>query len=258
MERFLAAVEPQPLSGKLWGLIAPHAGYTYSGAVAAYAFKQLEGLKPSSVVVVSPLHASHPAPLLTTAYDAYETPLGTVEVDRTALHALDRNLRDRIGSGLSPLEEDAEHSLEIELPFLQHLLGTFSLVPVMIKDQRATVAEALGRALAEVVGERQPLFVASTDLAHFYPQERTRELDSEMLRRIESFDPEGVIAAEDEGVGFACGRGAVSAVLWATRSLGADHVTLLRHDTSGSVSGDLTSVVGYGAAAIWQEDERRL
>ncbi|UCH24296.1 MAG: AmmeMemoRadiSam system protein B [Trueperaceae bacterium] len=256
IERFLAEVEPHPLGGKLWGVVAPHAGYTYSGAVAAYAFKQFEGLKPGSVVIVSPLHASHPAPLLTTAYDAYQTPLGTVEVDKAALNALDRTLRARIGVGLIPLEEDAEHSLEIELPFLQHLLGTFSLVPVMIRDQRVEVAQALGRALAEILGERQPLFVASTDLSHFYAEERARELDREMLERIEHFDPAAVIAAETEGVGFACGRGAVSAVLWATRSLGADRETLLRHDTSGSVSGDFTSVVGYGAAAIWQEDQR--
>jgi AmmeMemoRadiSam system protein B len=108
----------------------------------------------------------------------------------------------------------------------------------------------LGKALAETLRGKNHLLVASTDLSHFYDQETARKLDSEMLRRIESFSPEGVLEAERTGKGFACGRAAVAAVLWASRELGADTVRILNYATSGDVTGDYSGVVGYGAAAI--------
>lgn len=255
LDKYLDQAEVQPPSGKLWGVVAPHAGYYYSGPVAAHAFKCLRGLQPDLVAVVSPLHSGHRAPLLTTAYEAYETPLGLIEVDTPAVNQLDRALQAHLGYGLTPLRQDREHSLEIELPFLQHTLGQFRLLPVMIRDQRASVAKALGQALAEILQGRQALLVASSDLSHFYPHSAACELDGEVLRRLEAFDPEGVMDVEEEGVGFACGRGAIAAVLWASRQLGADQVSILRHATSGDVSGDYESVVGYGAAVIWQASD---
>ena len=108
----------------------------------------------------------------------------------------------------------------------------------------------LGLSLAEVLKTRNALLVASTDLSHFYPQESANKLDKEMLNRIESFDPEAVLKAEEEGVAYACGRGAVATVLWAARELGANHVQILKYATSGDVSGDYHQVVGYGAAVV--------
>ncbi len=257
LNQYLDQAQVQSPDGSLWGIVVPHAGYRYSAPVAAYAFKNLKGMHPDTVVVVSPLHFSHRAPLLTTAHEAYETPLGLVEVATSVVKELDRALRARLGYGLTSIRRDPEHSLEIELPFLQHLLGEFRLLPVMIRDQRASVAEALGSALAEVLSGQQMLLVASSDLSHFYPQERACALDTELLRRLETFDPKGVIEAETEGAGFACGRGAIAAVLWAARQLGADRVKVLRHATSGDVTGDFDSVVGYGAAVIWQSSEAK-
>ncbi len=253
INQYLDQAEVQPPEGKIWGVVAPHAGYRYSGPVAAYAFKCLRDLQPDLVVVISPLHSGHPASLLTTAYEAYQTPLGLVEVDTSTVDELDRALQARLGYGLTQLQPDREHSLEIELPFLQHVLGSFRLLPVMIRDQRNSVAEALGQALAETLPGRPVLLVASSDLSHFYPQSTARELDMEVLRRLEAFDPQGVMNAETEGVGFACGRAAIAAVLWAAKQLGADRVSVVRHATSGDVTGDFGSVVGYGAAVIWQE-----
>jgi AmmeMemoRadiSam system protein B len=108
----------------------------------------------------------------------------------------------------------------------------------------------LGKALAKVLSGRPVLLVASTDLSHFYPKTIAQELDTEMLRRVEAFDPQGVLDAEEEGKGFACGRGAVATVLWAARDLGADRVRLLHYATSGEVTGDYSQVVGYGAAVV--------
>jgi hypothetical protein len=164
-------------------------------------------------------------------------------------------LEPELGFGLTRVRNDPEHSLEIELPFLQRALaGDFLLLPIMVRDQSAHVCETLGKALAHIVSGRKALLVASTDLSHFFPQEQAEILDAEMLRRIERFDPLGVLLAEEEGVGFACGRAAVATVLWAARELGADKVTVLKHATSGDVTGDYREVVGYGAAVITRRD----
>lgn len=252
LDHYLAQAEVQPLQGKIWGIVAPHAGYRYSGKVAAHAFKCMQNLRPELVVVVSPLHYRHPAPLLTTGHTAYETPLGIVEVDTKAVNQLDHALQEQLGYGLTLLYNDPEHALEIELPFLQRVVGNFRLLPVMMRDQSGPVVQTLGQALAALLGQREVLFVASSDLSHFYPHAQACSLDAELLRRLESFDPPAVMDAEAEGVGFACGRGAIAAILWASKLLGANRVSILQHATSAEVSGDFDSVVGYGAAVIWQ------
>jgi hypothetical protein len=132
------------------------------------------------------------------------------------------------------------------------LSDPFSLLPIMVRDVRSAVVHRLGEALAQALRGRDALLVASTDLSHFYTQEAAKVYDEEMLRRIESFDPQSVLDAEEEGKGYACGRGALAAVLWAARELGADQVKVLRHATSGDVTGDFSQVVGYGAAVIIQ------
>ena len=134
------AVLPE-LDGEVVAIVAPHAGHIYSGPVAGYAFAALRGLKPDLVAVVSPMHYPYNAPLLTTAHDAYETPLGIIRVDEEAVEALDGLLEPVLGYGLSRVRHDREHSLEIELPFLQRVIETeFQLLPVMVRDQtqRAT------------------------------------------------------------------------------------------------------------------------
>src|SRR6185436_5055628 len=138
-----------------------------------------------------------------------------------------------------------------ELPFLQRALsGGFKLLPIMIHQQEVDVARKLGLALAKVLEGKNALMVASTDLSHFYDQTTAERLDREMLRRFESFDPESIFEAEQTGKAFACGHAAVAAVLWAARELGANQVQVLHHATSGDVTGDYSSVVGYGAAVI--------
>jgi hypothetical protein len=108
--------------------------------------------------------------------------------------------------------------------------------------------------LAKILAGRQALLVASTDLSHFYPQTVAQELDAEMLRRVEAFDPLGVLQAEEEGKGFACGRGALAAVLWAAKELGANHVQILHYATSGDITGDYSQVVGYGSAVVTRKE----
>jgi AmmeMemoRadiSam system protein B len=251
VDAFIEAAITPAIQGEVIAVIAPHAGHIYSGPVAGYAFAAVQGLKPDLVAIISPMHQPYPEPLLTSGHQAYQTPLGAIQIDRQAVQELNSLLESKLGFGTTPVRQDREHSLEIELPFLQQALdGEFSLLPVMVRDQSVRVTRALGLSLADVLKARNALLVASTDLSHFYPQEVANKLDKEMLRRIESFDPEAVLRAEAEGAGFACGRGAVAAVLWAARELGGDTVQILNHATSGDITGDYHQVVGYGAVVI--------
>ena len=251
VDEYIERAELPELPGKVVALIAPHAGHRYSGPVAGYAFAAVRDQKYDLVAVISPMHQPYSEPLLTTAHASYSTPLGDIPVDKDALSALDEALQAKIGQRLTPVAYDEEHSLEIELPFLQRsLTADFKLLPVMVRSQAPKAAEALGAPLAEVLKGKNALLVASTDLSHFYPQEIAKALDSEMLRCFESFDPQAVFVMEASGRGQACGHAAVAAVLWAARALGADTVQVLRHATSGDVTGDYGQVVGYGAAVV--------
>jgi AmmeMemoRadiSam system protein B len=251
VDQFLAAAQPNAVQGKIIGLLAPHAGLVYSGPVAAHAFSLVRGMSPEVVAVISPSHYPYPASLLTTAHHAYQTPLGVTPVDQDAVAALAKQVP------LTAVRSDPEHALEIELPFLQRVLPRqFTLLPVMIVEQSVAVAETLGHALAEVLADRNALLVASSDLSHFYPQNVATQLDRAMLARVDVFDPEGVFTVEQQQQGFACGRGAIAAVMWAARDLGANRAKVVYHATSGDTSGDYSRVVGYGAGVFYKAEQQ--
>ncbi len=251
VDEYLDEAQLPELEGEVIAVIAPHAGHLYSGPVAGYAFAALRGRTPDLVAVVSPMHHPYFEPLLTTAHEAYTTPLGEIPVDKAALQELDSILQSELGLGLAAAERDPEHSLEIELPFLQRALTSdWKLLPVMDRAREPRVSQKLGKALAQVLRGKNFVLVASTDLSHFYNQQTALTYDRAMLNEIESFNPDAAFDLERAGKGFACGLGALTAVMWAARELGADKVKILRHATSGNVTGDYASVVGYGAAAI--------
>lgn len=255
VDAYIDAAQIPSIEGEIVAVVAPHAGHRYSGPVAGYSFAALRGLRPDLVAVISPMHYFSPRPLLTSAHAAYATPLGSIDIDKDALESLETHLYSELGFGLDYMRNDPEHSLEIELPFLQRALeDDFRLLPVMVHDSSVRVTRGLGLALAKVLEERQAILVASTDLSHFYSQQEAEILDAEVLRQIADFSPEGVLRAEEEGKGFACGRGALAAVLWAAKGLGADTVQILHHATSGDVTGDYGKVVGYGAAVVTRSD----
>jgi len=247
IDSYINKAQPPKVDGKIVAIIVPHAGHRYSGHVAGYAFAALQGLMPDLVVILSPYHSHAPFPLITTKHEAYSTPLGNIEVDQSAFTELQSNLDIPI----TPIANDKEHSLEIELPFLQRVLkNEFKLLPIMLHAQEPIVAQKLGHALAQTLQHKNALIVASTDLSHFYDQQTAKALDSEMLKRFESFNPESIFEAERTGKGFACGHAAVASMLWAARELGADKVQILKYATSGDITGDQSSVVGYGAGVV--------
>src|SRR6266498_812897 len=251
VDQYLEDARLPELEGEVMGVIAPHAGLQYSGEVAGYAFSALRGRHPDLVAVLGPMHRPFAEPLLTTTHTAYSTPLGNVPVDKSALNDLDVMLKSELGFGLTPVRHDQEHSLEIELPFLQRVFQhEWKLLPLMVRALDEKVSEGLGKALATVLRDKNFVLVASTDLSHFYKQDAALTYDRAMLNEIEAFNPVGAFDLERARKGFACGLGAFTAVLWACKKLGAEKVKVLRHATSANVTGDYSSVVGYGAAAI--------
>ncbi len=248
IEEYLSQVPAQPLPGEIVGLIVPHAGYMYSGQVAAYAYRQVQGRRYDRVIVVSPVHRAYiaRAKAVVTAVEYYRTPLGDIPVEVEWI----RRLAEKVPVGL--LRDDDEHSLEIQLPFLQVTLSSFRLVPIMMADQSLVFSQDLGQALAELVRKDAgtTLFVASTDLSHFYHDRIARELDHAFVLYVEAYDLQGMAFASSQGKVEACGIGPVMTVMTACKALGAKEARILHYANSGDVTGDFSRVVGYAAGVI--------
>ena len=252
IDNFLAGAKTQPVKGNIRAIIVPHAGHRYSGGVAAHAYNLVREQHPKTIAVISPMHQYHPARLLTSAHEAYETPLGQISVNRDLTRQLTQALMTMHGEGLTPIARDQEHAIEIQLPFLQRIYPNgFNLLPVMLRDQSAETARMLADALVQVLPEGS-LLVASSDLSHFYTENDALLLDSAILKAIHDFSPEDLYQLEAESKGFACGLGAIACVLWAAKNLGANRVDILNRATSGDVTGDRSSVVGYASAVVYQ------
>ncbi len=248
VQGYLDNVEKERLDGELIGLISPHAGYIYSGQVAAYAYKQLDGVSYETVAVISPVHRMLVGRFAATSAAAYETPLGLVEVDTALVAAIDKEV------GLAYVAQDNEHSLEIQLPFLQVVLGQFKLLPIMMGDQDLFSCQNLGTALAKVLKGKKALLVASTDLSHFHNYDTAVRLDEIVLERVGAYDPEGLAQDLKKGKCEACGGGPVIAVMLAAKELGANKAKVLKYMNSGDVTGDHYQVVGYMAAALYRAE----
>lgn len=254
IERFIDAAEPTaPTTHLPRALLAPHAGYRFSGPVAAHSFLQVQNQPFETVVVIGPLHYQLPdlpptAGVLTTGHSAYQTPLGDVPIDTDSLIALAKEVP------LTQVRDDPEHSIEVEIPFLQFLLKPgFRLLPIMLNDQRVDTARLLGEALARILKEKQALLIASSDLSHFYQQKVANAYDQKMLDRVVALDAENVIRYDERGIAFACGCGAIAAVIYALQMLEKQagvRASVLNYATSGDINGDYSRVVGYGAAAF--------
>ena len=255
IEGFLEEAVLPEFEGQPVGLIVPHAGYIYSGLTAAHAFKALQRRQFARVIVLSPSHQPYRQPLLTTAHDAYATPLGLVPVDHETLSKLSSFLKEDGGPELASVRRDQEHSLEIELPFLQTTLPeSFWLVPLMMVDQSASLVRLLSATLVKLIRslpkEESTLLVASSDLSHFYSERVANRLDGNLAQAVQEFDLDAFYQHKQRGEMEACGLAAIATVLQTSHLLGADQVTIADYRTSAAVTGDRSSVVGYLSAII--------
>lgn len=240
---------PEPsVPGQLMALISPHAGYVYSGQVAAYAYKFLEKQKFQTVVVIAPSHRAHFEGVSIYDRGGFRTPLGVIPLDKDLVTAL-KNKDHRIR--YVPEAHSQEHSLEIQLPFLQVLIPDIKLVPLVMGEQNLTTCKWLAEAVADTIRNKSVLMVASTDLSHFHSGDIARKMDQLVVDRVQAFDPEGLYQKLVAGECEACGGGPMISTMIAARLLGATKAQVVKYAHSGDVTGDHHRVVGYMAAAIW-------
>lgn len=230
------------------GLIAPHAGYVYSGAVAARAFRQISGTSWDLVVVLSPSHREMFRGVSVYPGD-FETPLGRVPVNREIAFEL---------AGASPLIQASsvghrqEHGIEVELPFLQTVIGAFELLPIVMGTQDWETCQTVAGQLWPSIRDKKTLVVASSDLSHFYSQARANELDRVVVDDVKAYEPDRFYRDIRTGRCEACGSGPILVTMLLTQKQGASKANVLTYRTSGDVNHDYTEVVGYLAGAMYR------
>lgn len=248
----LAQASPPEIKDQILAVVAPHAGYQFSGPVAAYTYAALKGRKFSRVVVIAPSHFE--AFDFTSVYDgdAYTTPLGTIPVDKAfaqQLVQMSPTLK-LSGQGHLPTPQGTEHALEVQLPFLQTVLGNFELVPIVMGEQSYENSRALGVALANLIRGGDTLIVASSDLSHYHPYDEAVKIDHKTLNAIQDWDYFSMSQNFQARIWEACGGAPIVAAMIAAERMGANQADLLKYANSGDVTSDRTRVVGYGAVAL--------
>jgi AmmeMemoRadiSam system protein B/AmmeMemoRadiSam system protein A len=259
VDSFLEAVEDT--DGEPIALIAPHAGYVYSGWVAAYSFKELEGIPYDTIVIIGPNHYDATFEGISVyAEGAFQTPLGCIPIDEETAQAL-IDIDERIV--FDPEVHIREHSIEVELPFLQRIYQDFEIVPIIIGQPSGENVEVLTEALVRVLGNRKALIIASSDMSHYPSYEDAIRVDNSTLAAIETMDPQMVLASIMDNMSKGipnlgtclCGQGPVLTAMKVARRLGANQATILRYANSGDspfVPVDRSTVVGYGAVMLWR------
>jgi len=248
VESYLQKASVPDLQGQLFALLSPHAGYRYSGQVAAYGYKLLERRKFDTVVVIAPSHRAYFSGVSVYDRGGFRTPLGMLPLDTELVIALkERDPRIRFVA-----EAHAqEHSLEIQLPFLQVVMPGFKLVPLVMGDQSLAACQWLAEAVAACIGKKSVLVVASSDLSHFHPYQEAKKLDQVVLDKVNAFDPGALSESLKNGKCEACGGGPMVTAMLIGKKLGANKSQVLHYANSGDVTGDRSGVVGYMAAAVW-------
>jgi AmmeMemoRadiSam system protein B len=248
VDRYLDAAGDVTVPGRLVALISPHAGLRYSGPVAAFGYGLLRGRSPLTVVLVGPSHRAAFDRVAVHAHGAWDTPLGRAPIDEEIAGALLKT--DPVVFEDPDVHRD-EHSLEMQMPFLQRLVPSLKIVPLMMGSQARKEVLALAEALGKALAGRNALLVASSDLSHYLPAEVANRLDALVVDEVARFDDEALLRRLEGHDNVACGGGPIVAVMKAARTLGADRATIVKYGDSGDVGeGDKRHVVGYLSAAL--------
>jgi len=244
-------ISPDALPGSV-GLVLPHAGYPYSGSTAACGLRHvaIRG-RPETIVLLGANHSGLGAAVAVDRHNGWATPLGTVDVDLDLVDAL-----TAAGLSIDEAPHAREHSLEVQLPFLQTLWPeTPPIVPICVQSARHGELASAGAAIARAVADRSALIVASSDFTHYRPDAEARRIDRAAIGMILSNDGPGFLArCRDERLTI-CGAGAIATLMAATQHLGLDDVQLVGYSTSGEATGDFHAVVGYAAVLFTRRDD---
>ncbi len=227
--------------------VVPHAGYMYSGHVAGAVYASLE--IPRCCILLGPRHFPRGEPMAILTEGSWRMPFGAAQIDSPLAEELVRACRHLRSD---PVAHEREHSLEVQIPFLQRLVSDFRFVPIVLATDRYPLLEDLGHALAQVVQAQagNVLIIASSDMNHYESDAITRAKDQRAIERILALDPRGLFdTVRSEGITM-CGYAATVAMLVAAKDLGASEARLIRYATSGDITGDRDEVVGYAGMLV--------
>ncbi|MGO9318438.1 MAG: AmmeMemoRadiSam system protein B [Terracidiphilus sp.] len=258
IDGLLAKVSEPQVTDPILAVVAPHAGYEYSGPVAAYTYAQLKGHKYARVVVIAPTH--YVAFDFTSVYDgdAYATPLGNVPVDKAfARELVKMSSTIKFSSqGHDPTSAGGEHAVEVQLPWLQKVLGNFEVVPIVMGDQSYESSRALGVALAKLIKKEggETLVLASSDLSHYHTYDEAEKIDHKTLNALQAWDYFSMSRNFQSRIWEACGGAPIVAAMIYAERMGANQAHVLKYENSGDVTGDHSRVVGYSADVFIKAD----
>jgi hypothetical protein len=258
IDDMLAKVSGPQITDPLIAVVAPHAGYVYSGPTAAYTYAQLKGHKYARVVVIAPTH--YVAFDYTSVYDgdAYATPLGNVPVDKAFAQKLVKmsSTMKLSSQGHDPTSAGGEHAVEVQLPWLQKVLGDFQVVPIVMGDQSYESSRALGVALAKLIKKEggDTLVLASSDLSHYHTYDEAVTMDHKTLSALQAWDYFSMSRNFQARIWEACGGAPIVAAMIYAERMGANQARVLKYENSGDVTGDHSRVVGYSADVFVKAD----
>jgi len=238
------------IPGTIIGIVVPHAGYMYSGGVAARAYRQLFNQKIDVVVVIAPSHREYFREISVYNGYAYSTPLGTIPVDKILAQNLAATNPEIILSEKGHRFD--EHALEVQLPFIQKIFDQFRFLPVVMGEHTRENINTLAKGLYQILKDEKALIVASTDLSHFYNNERASALDQVVVQDIKDFDEELLYQDLQSGKCEMCGGGPAMVAMKASKLLGAKKSEVLLYRNSGDITGDHSEVVGYLSAVFYK------
>jgi AmmeMemoRadiSam system protein B len=262
VDDFISNVKHTQIEGKIIGIMSPHAGYVFSGQVAAYAYRHIKDTQYDTVILLGPSHRVYLKGASVGNWDAYATPLGKVKVNKEMVTSL-----LSIGEPFHFVEQAhiMEHSIETQIPFLQRVLNNFDIVPIVMGPPSLKYCSKISEALVKIVKKRNVLFVASSDMSHYPDYSNANNVDRHTLSLIRKCDPNLVFTSEkkvcNKGISnlstTLCGLSSVVTVMMTVKKLGGDAVKILHYANSGDIDihgrKETRRVVGYGAVAFYKQ-----
>ncbi|MBS3926992.1 MAG: MEMO1 family protein [Nitrosarchaeum sp.] len=237
-------IPPSNIKKKIFGVICPHAGYVYSGPIACNSFYEISSDLPDLFIIIGPNHWGIGSSVATMTDTKWETPLGEVEVDSKIAEEISK-LTDIIE--IDNFSHSREHSLEVQIPMLQEIVANFKIVPIALINQSKEIAIKVGTAVAKIAQKNKVMIIGSSDFTHYESNEFAHKQDSALIEPILELDVDRFYDVLHKRDISACGYGAIASTMIACKEIGATKGELLKYATSGDISGDKSSVVGYGS-----------
>jgi len=235
---------PSNTKKKIFGVICPHAGYMYSGPIACHSFYEISSDMPETFIIIGPNHWGIGSNVATMKDSKWKTPLGEVEVDSKIAEEISK-ITDFVE--IDNFSHSREHSLEVQVPMLQEIFLNFKIVPIALINQSKEIAFQIGTAIAKIAKKKKIMIIGSSDFTHYETNEYAHKQDAALIEPILKLDVNKFYNILQERNVSACGYGAIASTMIACKELGATKGILLKYATSGDITGDTSSVVGYGS-----------